>query len=70
MRAEYEIVDSQRGAWNKCFIRNAHEISLNLPDLILWENTPEKTRDFRSSQVTRLSKLSTRRLDEWKIKTL
>ena len=44
---EYEMIDSQRGAerrvgynhlisnkreWNNCFIKNAHKISLNLPD--------------------------------------
>ena len=67
----YEMIDSQRGAkrrvgynhlisnkreWNNCFIKNAHKISLNLPD----QNKPEKTRDFRYSHVTCLSKLSTR----------
>ena len=46
------MVNSQRGAlvsynhlisnkreWNNCFIKNAHKISLNLPDLILLEQT-------------------------------
>ena len=64
------MIDSQRGAqrrvgynhlisnkreWNNCFIKNPHKISFNLPD----QNKPEKTRDFRYSHVTRLSKLST-----------
>ena len=67
----YEMIDSQRGAqrgvgyshlisnkreWNNCFLKNSHKISLYLPD----QNKPEKTRDFRYSHVTRLSKLSTR----------
>ena len=61
MRVGYEIVDysrvgynhliSNQREWNNCFIKKAHKISLDLPDLILWENTPEKTRDFRSSHV-------------------
>ena len=70
-RVGYEMIESQRGAqrrvgynhlicnkreWNNCFIKNAHKISLNLPD----QNKPEKTRDFSYSHVTRLSKLSTR----------
>ena len=48
-RVEYEMIDSQRGAerrvgynhlisnkreWNNCFIKNAHKISMNLPDLM------------------------------------
>ena len=70
-RVGYDVIDSQGGAqhrvgdnhlisnkreWNNCFIKNAHKISLNL----LEQNKPEKTRDFRYSHVTRLSKLSTR----------
>ena len=47
---------SNKREWNNCFIKNAHKISLNLPD----SNKPEKTWDFRYSHVTRLSKLSTR----------
>ena len=53
-RVGYEMVNSQRGArrrvgynhlisnkreWNNCFIKNTHKISLNLPDLILLEQT-------------------------------
>ena len=53
-RVGYEMVNSQRGAyrrvgynhlisnkreWNSCFTKSAHKISLNLPDLILLQQT-------------------------------
>ena len=54
VRVGYEMVDSQLDAthlvghnhlisnkheWNNCFIKNAHKISMNLPDFILLEQT-------------------------------
>ena len=52
----YNHLISNKHDWNNSFIKNAHKISLNLPNLILME----KTRDFHYSHVTHLSKLSTR----------
>ena len=35
----YNHLISNKREWNNCFIKNAHKISLNLPDLILLEQT-------------------------------
>ena len=58
-RVDYNHLISNKREWNNCFIKNADKTSLNLPDLILLEQTGKDT-DFRYSHVTRLSKLSTR----------
>ena len=35
----YNHLVSNKREWNNCFIKNAHKIFLNLPDLILLEQT-------------------------------
>ena len=45
----YNHLISNKREWNNCFSKNADK-----------NNKPEKTRDFRCSHVTHLSKLSTR----------
>ena len=35
----YNHLISNKREWNNCFTKNAHKISLNLPDLILLEQT-------------------------------
>ena len=54
----------QQARVNNCFIKNAHKISMNLPDFFCY-NKPEKTRNVRFSHVTRLSKLSTLERTGW-----
>ena len=54
----YNHLISNKGEWNNCFIKNAHKISLNLPN----KNKPEKTRDFRYSHKNNGEKLLPRTL--------
>ena len=35
----YNYLISNKREWNNCFIKNAHKISMNLPDFILLEQT-------------------------------
>ena len=38
-RVGYNHLISNKRGWNNCFIKNAHEISMNLADFILLEQT-------------------------------
>ena len=86
VRVGYEMVDSQLDAthlvghnhlisnkheWNNCFIKNAHKISMNLPDFILLEQTGKRqgTSAFHMSHVCQNCQRANG-LDGRKIRTL
>ena len=52
-RVGYNNLISKKREWNNCFIKNAHKISLNLPDLILSEQTGKDKGLLLYSHVTR-----------------